>query len=255
MSVAFDRAAHFYDETRGFPPGEVPHIARLVAAAGGLTTSSRVCEVGIALPLAAHVRLMTGVDLARPMLARLLAKRGAAPCCPVEGDVTRLPFASGTFDAAVAVHIFHLIPDWPDGLREVARVLRPGGVLIAGWNEHHSADPVRARLFPAWEEASRITHTPNAGVPREQYHTFLTDSGWRRKGEHRAHRYTVTNTAREVISQLERRVWSSTWRLSDEDVARGLAAVHAVVAEEGIDLDAPQSFADSFAVETYLPPG
>lgn len=33
-SVAFDRAAHFYDETRGFPPGEVPHIARLLAAAG-----------------------------------------------------------------------------------------------------------------------------------------------------------------------------------------------------------------------------
>ena len=230
-----------------------------MAAVGGLDASSRVCEVGIgtgrvAVPLAAHVGLLTGIDISREMLLRLLAKRGTEPCFPVQGDATFLPYPDRTFDAVVAVHVFHLIPTWREGLREIARILRPGGLLITGWNELDSGDSIRDKLFPIWAEASQIEKTRNVGVPREQYPTYLSDSGWHRQGDPRTHRFTITRTTRDYVNQLERRVWSSTWRLSDEAAARGMAAVYAAVEEHNIDLDQPVSFEGSFKVEAYTPP-
>jgi len=257
--VSFDRAAEFYDETRGFPPGEEHGAAQVMAAVGGLTPESRVCEVGIgtgriALPLAAHVGQMTGVDLSAAMLGRLLSKRGAEPCFPTQADATRLPFPDETFDAAVAVHIFHLIPNWQDSVREVARILRPGGVLITGWNDQNSGDIARANLWPIWAAASGVEQARNVGLPREHYQTFLTDLGWQPYGEQQTHRFVLRRTARDFVSQLERRVWSSTWRLADEAVERGLAAVYAAIEERQIDLDAPFSYEGFFVVEAYTPP-
>src|SRR5689334_9977693 len=97
-SVAFDRAAGFYDQTRGFPSGEAQHIGALFAKAGQLTSSSRIMEIGvgtgrIALPLAPHVRQIVGVDLARPMMNRLREKQTTEQIDLVQADITRLPLA------------------------------------------------------------------------------------------------------------------------------------------------------------------
>lgn len=45
-------------------------------------------------------------------------------------DATRLPVADGALDAVVTVMAHTDIPDYPTVLREVARVLRPEGVLV-----------------------------------------------------------------------------------------------------------------------------
>ncbi len=132
VSVSFDRAADYYDATRGFPPGGEQAIAHLFTQAGGLSGGSLVLEIGvgtgrIALPLARHVRMLVGVDISRQMVNRLLAKRTDEPVYPVLADATRLPFADHLFDAAVAVHVFHLISAWQQALDELARVLRPDG--------------------------------------------------------------------------------------------------------------------------------
>ena len=47
-----------------------------------------------------------------------------------QGDAQRLPFADRSLDAVINVEASHCYPDFPGFLREVARVLRPGGHLL-----------------------------------------------------------------------------------------------------------------------------
>jgi ubiquinone/menaquinone biosynthesis C-methylase UbiE len=50
------------------------------------------------------------------------------------GDVQQLPFADGEFDAALAAWMLYHVPELDRGLAELARVLKPGGVLVAVTN-------------------------------------------------------------------------------------------------------------------------
>lgn len=263
-SVAFDRAAGYYDATRGFPPGEEAAAAALFVAAGNLTAQSHALEVGIgtgriALPLALCVGRLTGVDLSRPMLDRLRAKRRTEPVSVVRGDITRLPVASCAFDAVIAVHIFHLVPGWQRALQEVARALRPGGRLLSGWNDR----TVRAGgagaaasdlIWAAWTDAIAQDEPPNVGVPRAQYATFAVDAGWVPAGAPQRHTFTGQRTVRDLVTRLDQRVWSSSWRLPDDVHARGMAAIRDVIAAHQIDLDAVVTLDMTFNVAAYLPP-
>ena len=47
------------------------------------------------------------------------------------GDVTRLPKADATYDAVFDFGIIHHVPNWRDALKEVYRVLKPGGRFYA----------------------------------------------------------------------------------------------------------------------------
>ncbi len=51
---------------------------------------------------------------------------------PDPGDATALPYEDGTFDAAYLVTVLGEIPDQDAALRELARVLKPGGRLVVG---------------------------------------------------------------------------------------------------------------------------
>lgn len=214
-SLAFDRVADEYDATRGLPPGVPEQVAALFVQAGGLAPDARVLEVGIgtgriALPLAAHVDAVVGVDLSAPMLARLRAKRAGARVWPVRGDATRIPFADARFDAAVAVHVFHLIPGWRDVLRELARVLRPGGALLHGVTGIPSGELVRMFSQRGIEDR---------GVRADERDRFLAESGWRRDGEPASLPYAQRIDLREVIAMVERRSWSRLWDLPDDAIA------------------------------------
>ncbi len=95
--------------------------------------------VGLSLILAHEpaVRL-TGVELSGDMV--VLARRRYADelrsgrLTLAEGVVERLPLADRSFDAACAANCVYFWPDLDGGLRELARVLRPGGALILAIN-------------------------------------------------------------------------------------------------------------------------
>jgi len=63
------------------------------------------------------------------MLAGRLEEASVTNAQPLAGDATRLPLADGSVDAAYLVTVLGEIPDRVQALRELQRVLKPGGVL------------------------------------------------------------------------------------------------------------------------------
>lgn len=250
-SVAFDRAASFYDSTRGFPPGEERNIAALLVRAGGLSAATRVIEVGvgtgrIALPLAASVRAIYGVDLSRPMMERLRAKQQGEPIYLVEADATRLPYASQRFDAAVVVHVFHLIPGWREVLAEIGRVLRPGGLLL------HGGDGGKRHLEVLWQAWQSIARRyESVGMGYDDHHESILSAGWEQVGETYSHTYYSTRTPQQYLDELVGRSWSSTWRMTDEDHAASVAAVQEALRVNFPDPNQPMQLERSFEVRVY----
>ena len=77
---------------------------------------------------------VVGVDLSPAMLAVAERGRAAAGLANVEfrkADVEAIPFRDASFDVALSNGVLSLIPDKPAALREVFRVLKPGGRLQA----------------------------------------------------------------------------------------------------------------------------
>ena len=78
---------------------------------------------------------------------RRAGERGLANIAPTQGDARRLPYPDGAFDAAYLVTVLGEIPDQEAALRELARVLRPGGRLVVGelFGDPHWVAPAQLR--------------------------------------------------------------------------------------------------------------
>jgi SAM-dependent methyltransferase len=88
------------------------------------------------------------VDLQQEMLdhtMRRAGERGLANVTPTRSDATSMPYEDGSFDAAYLVTVLGEIPDQDAAIRELARVLKPGGRLVVG---ELLGDPHYVRLAP-----------------------------------------------------------------------------------------------------------
>ena len=252
-SIKFDRAVDFYDQTRGFPAGIETQAAEIIARAGGFSAASRTLEIGvgtgrIALPMSARVGTIIGVDLSRPMMDKLREKQRDERVWLAEADASRLPFGAGTFDGAVGVHVFHLIPTWREVLAELARVLKPGAPLVVARNADRTdsiGDELRRRGMPG--------RLPNVGIQEEEYDTFLVDAGWRRKGEPEEISWEEAFRPSYLLERVRSRSNSGTWRMTDDELAHYVEAVKGILAERYPDLDAEYMRAHRFKAEAFLP--
>jgi ubiquinone/menaquinone biosynthesis C-methylase UbiE len=248
MSVSFDRAASYYDETRGFPSGVETHVGALFAQAGGLTQSSRVIEIGIgtgriALPLAPHVGAYYGVDISTAMMARLRSKPSGESIHLVQGDASKLPFPTAAFDAVIATHVFHLVSDVPAVLAEVARALRPGAMLLHGWNTG-----IRDALQEEWNRVARV----NEEAMRRR--TLLIDMGWTPVGDEHVHRFAITRAPQEMVDMIKRRSWSGCWQMSDDEINGLVDHLQTYIAAHYTDPHTPIPHETGFSIQAYKPP-
>jgi SAM-dependent methyltransferase len=95
------------------------------------------CAAGVgslSLSLARQGRLVVAADMS-PLSLSVLSRRAGASglgdrVLPVIADITRLPFANGTFDSASSAETLEHIPDHEVAVSELGRVLAPGGWLV-----------------------------------------------------------------------------------------------------------------------------
>ena len=97
-------------------------------------------------------------------MVRVAEKNAANLGLHVEGrvaDAETLPYDDGTFDLVVGHAVLHHIPDVELALREVVRVLKPGGRFVFAGEPTTYGDLVARRLsHAAWVAATRVTHLP-----------------------------------------------------------------------------------------------
>lgn len=122
------RAAHQHHR-------EGPWFAQL---AGGSLAGQHVLEVGCGrgvgvevLTERLHAQRVTAFDLDPDMIDKARRRLHARPGISLAvGDACEIEQPSGMIDAVVEFGVIHHVPDWRRAVAEIARVLRPGGLLL-----------------------------------------------------------------------------------------------------------------------------
>ena len=131
--VSFDVAAEAYDRFMGrYSLLLAPQLADFAGVGGG----QRVLDVGsgpgtLTAELVSRLgpSAVTAVDPSEPFVAAVEARNPGITA--VHASAEQLPFPDDAFDAALAQLVVHLMTDPLRGLREMARVTKPNGVVAA----------------------------------------------------------------------------------------------------------------------------
>ena len=265
-SISFDPVADRYDDTRGYTATVAERIAQGLIRVAPVATGDHLLEIGIgtgriALPLLREGVNITGVDISPLMVERLQAKLAQQQVAEPErawgrltlrmADMTALPFDDGAFDAAVGVHVLHLVPEWRRALDETLRVIRRGGALLIGQDVHGGGYP-HAEIQDRWREIiTRLGHPPvTVGAPGFQaiVNELREKRGLAVTIETLA-TWDVEQTPRSALDYIATRTWSRTWAAPDDAFAESIRQLTAWADRHYTGrLDAPQTSPHSFKV-------
>ncbi|MFD5319139.1 demethylmenaquinone methyltransferase [Streptomyces sp. NPDC127098] len=173
VAAMFDAVAERYDLTNDvLALGQNRRWRKAVARAVAARPGERVLDLAAGTgtssePFAAAGAFTVPCDFSLGMLAK--GKR-RVPWLPfTAGDATRLPFRDGSFDAATISFGLRNVQDTDGALREMLRVVRPGGRLVVCEFSHPTWAPFRTvyteylmRALPA--VATRVSSNPDAYV-------------------------------------------------------------------------------------------
>jgi ubiquinone/menaquinone biosynthesis C-methylase UbiE len=158
---------------RGYEAGKL-------LAMGGRVDGARCLEIGCGRGVGVEIVLdrfgashVDAFDLDEQMVALArarLAPRGDRVRLWV-GDATRIESADASYDAVFDFGIVHHVPAWRDALREVHRVLRPGGRFFAEEVFAHFID------HPLWRRL--LVHPHDDRFDRRGFERALADVGFR----------------------------------------------------------------------------
>jgi SAM-dependent methyltransferase len=142
------------------------------------------CGSGLALVLAeARGAIPSGLDVSPGLLQ--IARDRLPEAVLREGDMESLPFADASFDAVTGVNAFQFAGDPRRALREAARVVRPGGRVVASLfaaperSQGTAAHEAMSALIPAGRQGD---HAPYALSEPGNLEAALVGAGLRLAG-------------------------------------------------------------------------
>lgn len=126
VSDLYEEARYQVPHSRAFHQQSVEAMCALVRLDG--TVLDNGCGNGFLFDVCRDRRgtRFVGVDISTGMLDKARQHNHRL----VRGDSVRLPFADASFDTVFARSLLHHLPDPEAGVREMARVLKPGGDLV-----------------------------------------------------------------------------------------------------------------------------
>jgi ubiquinone/menaquinone biosynthesis C-methylase UbiE len=149
----FDRVAGEWDDMRRRFFGDGVRNAAIAAA--GISPGELVADVGTGTGFLAEAALdagarVVGVDVSDGMLAQVSGRFAGRAFEARQGDTDALPLQSGEVDAVVANMVLHHAPDPAGAIREMARVLKPGGRLVITDADSHTHEWLRTEQHDRW---------------------------------------------------------------------------------------------------------
>jgi demethylmenaquinone methyltransferase/2-methoxy-6-polyprenyl-1,4-benzoquinol methylase len=143
--------------------GQDPRWRAALVASVGAESNQRVLDVATGTGMVARALAratgcqVVGVDQSRQMLARARAVTAGIPSLAgrisfIEAYAERLPFADGEFDHVTFTYLLRYVDDPEATLRELARVLKPGGRLAS----LEFGVPSRAPARGLWRGYTRV---------------------------------------------------------------------------------------------------
>jgi SAM-dependent methyltransferase len=141
-------ATHFW--YRGFRHYLRPVLAAVVAGRPHARILDVGCGTGYNLALLARHGAPFGLDPSARGLA--LARAMGRPL--LRADAARLPFADASFDLVTSFDVMQCIPTDREAVREMARVVKPGGVVVVSMA---AFDILRGDHSEVWREYRRYT--------------------------------------------------------------------------------------------------
>jgi SAM-dependent methyltransferase len=171
-----------------------------------------------------------------------------------------LPFRDRVFDVVLAIHVLHLVDDHQQALREIARVLGPGGRVLVTTNQYAARTDTAALAPAGWQVVSRRWNDILLGlgvdrarrprgrwVPDEAMVAALQTLGASAERVVLA-TYDDRRTARQVAAAHRDRVFSSDWETPDAVHAEATRRLSAWLDTEHAAPDAPFGETMSLAV-------
>jgi len=203
MKIPFDRVAEIYDKTRGLPPEVMRKIVQiLVKEMKGYKT---VLDLGVgtgrfAKPLQENGFEVIGTDISEDMVKNA-RKKGVKNL--LLGDACSLPFRDHSFDAALSVHVLHLISDWQKALEEICRVTKDELISVT----HERPSPVSR----AYEELAKKKgyDARNVGLSEHELQEKI-------KPTKSVSAITWVSSADRSLAYFKQRAYSRQWRVPED---------------------------------------
>ncbi|RME33419.1 MAG: methyltransferase domain-containing protein [Thermoflexia bacterium] len=187
----YDLVAPAYDRIKGFDAEmEQWYLGLPLALALDNLPAPLVLDVGCGTARLARALFfqprfrgrVVGVDLSRRMLARAVQETGpwADRVTFIRRDARSLPFPNDTFDAVASLEMLEFTPDPRGVVRELVRVLRPGGILLVSNRIGTEARLMPGRAFPTEDFVAFLQTLPLERVHVQPWQVYY-DLVWARK--------------------------------------------------------------------------